>query len=328
MTLPALPSLSSLLKSREVEDPVNLYVHRPLAYSFVKLFYHTSLTPNGITLLATIVGVSAGACWIVGTPGMMVLGGILLWSSAILDGADGIMARAKGIQSQFGRALDGTSDMVVAAATVIAAVHNLWVRHHNPTFIALSVPIIVLTVLHLNLYDFYKESFLRMTRPERGGEGEDVAELEERVRSLNPQRTAWLERFAMGQVFLPFMQLQQRLIARTNPAANREGMHFVRNEATANIYRQHNTGPMRLWSLISLAPHSYLMAIFGMLDRIDAYMWIRLVVMNAVFIIVLAWQRRSTERTMRELAVLGYAPQPLGHNAANGELAASSSQAR
>ena len=37
----------------------------------------------------------------------MIAAGALLWTAAILDGADGILARAKGQASQFGRALDG-----------------------------------------------------------------------------------------------------------------------------------------------------------------------------------------------------------------------------
>ena len=51
----------------------------------------------------------------------MVWGGALLWISAIMDGADGILARAKNMQSAFGRALDGTADMVVGLSTSATA---------------------------------------------------------------------------------------------------------------------------------------------------------------------------------------------------------------
>ena len=50
-----------MLKSREVEDPVNLWVHRPLAYLFVAAIYRTSITPNQITFLALTVGTVAKA---------------------------------------------------------------------------------------------------------------------------------------------------------------------------------------------------------------------------------------------------------------------------
>ena len=42
----ALPPFDALLKSRDVEDPVNLWVHRPLAYAFVAMIYRTRITPH------------------------------------------------------------------------------------------------------------------------------------------------------------------------------------------------------------------------------------------------------------------------------------------
>ena len=113
-----LPPFETVLKSREVEDPVNLWVHRPLAYAIVALIYRTPITPNQITFLALLVGAFAGALFLVGTKTAMLLGGICLWSSAILDGADGILARAKRLFSDVGRAIDGPADGVVGADRV------------------------------------------------------------------------------------------------------------------------------------------------------------------------------------------------------------------
>ena len=115
MAAPKLPAFASLLKSREVEDPVNLWLHRPLAYGFVALVYRSAITPNQITLLAMVVGIAAAACFIEGSGAAMLWGGVLLWTSAILDGADGILARAQRKFSELGRALDGTADVVVAS---------------------------------------------------------------------------------------------------------------------------------------------------------------------------------------------------------------------
>jgi phosphatidylglycerophosphate synthase len=312
MSQPALPPLKSLLKSREVEDPVNLYVHRPLAYAFCWAVFRTPITPNQVTFLALLVGLAAGAMWVWGAPGAMIAGGVLLWASAILDGADGILARAKNMQSDFGRALDGSADMIVAVATVLPALYHVFLQvDFNPIYVVGAPAAILLTVFHLFAYDFYKESYLRMTRPNGGGEGEDVQAVEAKLEAGRAEMGP-ITRLAVTQVLIPVMRSQTRIVSLTNPLALREGRRFVHNEETARIYRAHNAGPMRLWAVISLAPHSYLMAICGMADRLDIYFWLRLVGMNVVFAIVLLWQRRATERTMRELADIGAQPQPLG----------------
>lgn len=306
----ALPPFASLLKSRDVEDPVNVYVHRPLAYGFVWLTHRTSLTPNQITAMAMAVGIAAGGMWIWGTPLGMVAGGILLWASGILDGADGIMARAKNAQSEFGRALDGAADAVVAICTVFPAVYHLWVKDQDITQVMLMVPAIMGALLHIYAYDFYKESYLRQTRLDRGGEGKDVSEIAERYERLKREGAPWHVK-ASVKAMLDMQLNQERFVQLTNPQALREGRHFVRNTDTARIYRENNLGPMRLWAFISLCPHTYLMAICAMFDRLDVYLWIRLGLMNVVFFVVVAWQRRATDRTMEELSEIGATPGPL-----------------
>lgn len=303
---PTLPPFRSLLKSTEVEDPVNICVHRPLAYAFVWSVFRTPLTPNGVTLLAIIAGLASGAFFLFGTSTAMVAAGALLWTAAILDGADGILARAKNQASQFGRALDGAADVIVAVATVFPAFAHLWFKEQNTTHLWLMGPAIGLTAVHLWLYDFYKENYLRRTRLDRGGEGEDpeqVARLVERAKEKGA-----ITHFAVKHVLLPYVQTQQKIIRLLDPLAVVGRNDVERTEETAEIYRKHNQGPMRLWAIVSLAPHSYLMAICAMFDRLDVYLYVRLFAMNAVFLVAAVWQRRATRATVEDLAAVGALP--------------------
>ena len=295
-----LPPFSSVLKSRDVEDPVNLWLHRPLAYGFVAATFRTPITPNQITLLAMLVGLVAGALWLYGTPSAMVMGGILVWTSAILDGADGIMARAKNMFSDFGRALDGTADAVVAACTVLPGFAHLWWKEQNPLHLVLAVPAIFSAVLHLYFYDYYKESYLAIVNGK--SDGNEVDAVKELAESAKEQGRSAVERFAMSQMMLPMMVNQQRLMNLTNPDAKTLRATPASPEMI-EVFRRNNSWVMKGWSIISLAPHSYLVAICGMLDRLDLYLWIRLVFMNAVFALLLIAQRRATKKTFHAWSV-------------------------
>lgn len=303
-----LPPFHTVLKSREVEDPINLWVHRPLAYAFVALIFRTPLTPNQVTVLATITGFVAAACWFIGTPALMIAGGIILWASAILDGADGILARAKKLHSQFGRALDGSMDMVVAIVSVTAAFFHIYVQQGNIWHLILAVPAIGLTLPHIYLYDYYKESYLRMTRLGRGGEGQDVTYVRKWAADLERDKAPFFYRFLVGNLLLAVVSGEAGLVRRLNPDALREGLTYDVTAETAAIYRKHNYAPMQLWNVISLAPHTYIMAICGMIDRLDYYLWIRLIFMNVVFVVVSVWQRSATRKTNRELLERGLGP--------------------
>ncbi len=307
MSTPRLPAFSSVLKSRDVEDPVNLWVHRPLAYAFVALVYRTPITPNQITLLALLVGLTAGALWFHGTESAMLWGGILLWTSAILDGADGILARAKQLFTELGRALDGTADSVVALVTVSAAFFHVWQSARDPLHLWLMPIAIATAVVHIELYDYYKESYLQRTNPEWSGHPERLAEVEGRLPKLFERGAPWTS-IAATHMYIGLVRAQTRVVALTNPSGAREHLTFPVDEETCAIYRKHNRGPMRAWAMISLAPHSYLMSICGMVDRLDIYLWIRVLLANAIFVWVMVWQRAASRKTLEDLTQKGLAP--------------------
>lgn len=307
LSAPRLPPFKSVLKSREVEDPINLWFNRPLAYAFVALVYRTPLTPNQVTVLSIVVGAAAAACWWVGSPSAMLWGGVLVWASAILDGADGILARAKQQFSDLGRALDGSADLVVALLVALAASRHLWVKHHSLLLLALVVPIVVTTVMQIHLYDYYKESFLLRTRPDWNGVPERIADVRARIAGLESSRAPWVHRRVM-RLYLDLIVGQTRIVSLIDPAGSRESLTFrVSPQSTAD-YRRFNLGPLRVWTALSLAPHSYLFAIFGMFDRLDLYLWLRLIGGNSLFVLAIAWQRYASARTRAALDDAGLTP--------------------
>jgi phosphatidylglycerophosphate synthase len=304
-----LPAFESLLKSRDVEDPINLWVHRPLAYGFVALVYRTRITPNQVTLLATLVGLAAGACFIAGSRSAMVWGGVLLWTSAILDGADGILARVQNSGSPLGRAIDGTADAVVAVGTVLPAFYHLWVTGYGLRLAWIAPLAIGTAILHIHLYDFYKESYLMMTNPRWSGRPERISDVEALLARAKAEHAS-LPVLVSCHMYVGLVTAQARIVRLTNRWANREPFDFRVSDESVELYRRHNRGPMKLWALISLAPHSYSMAICAMLDRLDIYLLLRLGVCNFLFAIVMLWQRRASRRTREELEASGLGPVP------------------
>ena len=73
----------------------------------------TSLTPNQITLLGLLIGLSAGWFFSLGNYLGGLFGGILLAGTAIWDCCDGDVARLKFMESDFGETLDTTCDNII-----------------------------------------------------------------------------------------------------------------------------------------------------------------------------------------------------------------------
>ncbi|MFZ0369357.1 MAG: CDP-alcohol phosphatidyltransferase family protein [Halobacillus sp.] len=73
-------------------------------------------TPNQITILALIVGLSTSLLYLSGYP---IMGVIVLWVSGFLDAVDGTMARHTK-SSPFGTVMDVTFDRIVEVVMIVA----------------------------------------------------------------------------------------------------------------------------------------------------------------------------------------------------------------
>ena len=217
-----------------------------------------------------------------------------------MDGADGILARAKKMSSAFGRALDGVADMVVGFSTSAAGiVHIMMHDSYPPSLLVIGgIAGIVCTVFQLNLYDAYKELFLRATRVGTGGESHSAAEIAEVTKTAEVRQGAWYTRLSMD-FYADYLGKQERFTRRTNPWGSRLlQARWPVSDESAETYRRNNRLPMALWMSIRLAPHSYLFAIAGMLDMLMPYIVLRLTLVNGVAALALLLQRRASRATV------------------------------
>lgn len=87
-----------------------------LAHALVRPLYDTRVTPNHLTTAGLLVGLGGALCFALG--GRAASWGALLYCvSALLDHADGELARATGRTSAAGQLYDRGADLVVKIAT-------------------------------------------------------------------------------------------------------------------------------------------------------------------------------------------------------------------
>lgn len=131
---------------------VERYINRPLASLIVRAIYKTAITPNGLTYFSFLVGL-VGAYFISrGTYQDFVLGGILTQLSAIIDCADGQLARAKDMCSKFGSYLDLFLDRITDFALILGASVGCYRYWDDTNLLMLGLLGSGLYLLQINLY--------------------------------------------------------------------------------------------------------------------------------------------------------------------------------
>lgn len=107
---------------RALENPrdgyVDRFVYRRWSRPATRLLLRTSLTPNQVTIIGTLVGMIGGIVLAWPTWMAIVIGVVCLIVSGVLDCCDGELARLRFTESSIGHALDVTGDTLVSVALV------------------------------------------------------------------------------------------------------------------------------------------------------------------------------------------------------------------
>ena len=295
------------LKPLEVEEPIDVWLHRPLAYVLAKVLYPTAISPNLVTLASIVFGVAGGVCLFSNFAGHMQLGGLLIFMSAVWDCADGQLARMRKTSSAFGRMLDGVADLVVSVAAVGGAMYVVWSKFNDPWWqglvaLALCVGTAVTGSFHTGLYDHYKNVFLRMTKAScQEAEDYDAALLRFEQRK---NESGFLAKVAW-RPYLFYVRNQESVARRFDAQAEMRLSRLpVFNSRNAAIYSKHAEPAMRVWKTwFGFGSLVFGIALFSALDALEWYMLGRLVVLNAVFFLYLRpRQQEATRRAFREIA--------------------------
>ncbi|HEX8750520.1 MAG TPA: CDP-alcohol phosphatidyltransferase family protein [Nitrospira sp.] len=107
--------LFSSLKG-EFEGFIDRYFNRKLSWWCTRIFVALGLSPNAITVVATVVGLLAAVIFGLGTYAAGIAAALLFQLAAVIDCSDGEVARLTFTESPFGAWLDIAMDNVVHMA--------------------------------------------------------------------------------------------------------------------------------------------------------------------------------------------------------------------
>jgi len=102
----------------DLVEPVNRYIQDPIAKQIVCYLKNTPITPNQVTYFSVLVGFASGFAFSFASPAALILGGVLLEFTLVLDCVDGQLARAKGMASEWGRLIDGIAGYFAYLAVI------------------------------------------------------------------------------------------------------------------------------------------------------------------------------------------------------------------
>jgi hypothetical protein len=274
------------LKAIEVEELLDLIFFRPLAFVFVLAVYRTSLTPNAVTVLATIVGVAAAIWMGIGSQPALVTAALLLILYDVLDCSDGMLARLQQTGSRIGRILDGAADYVVTVA-FYAGIGVGFASHSATPAAAWALTIVagLSNALHSGLVDFYRNRYLDYKLQRVSVLGDDLEEFRQEYQALRKEKGRVGEKILLW-IYLQYSALQGLAVPRRARAAGAA-------EIPAGTYLQKNRRLMRWWTFLGPTTELTLLILGCLAGRIEIFLWVIVICGNGLALVLKILQDRS-----------------------------------
>lgn len=149
--------LKNLNKSED--GIVSKIINRKISIFISKYLVKTGLTPNQISILNLMIGISSALLFAKGSFPWIFIGGILAQITSITDGCDGEIARLKFLSSKFGAWLDDVFDRYIDMLIVIGMAYGYWVISQN----SLVWPITAFAVMGLAFLSYLPAKYRDIT---------------------------------------------------------------------------------------------------------------------------------------------------------------------
>lgn len=262
------------LKLVEVEEILDLYLYRPLAFVLVKAIYRTNITPNQVTVFSLFVGVLAGVAFGFGSRAAVITGALLYALCIVLDCADGQLARLKKNGTRLGRILDGLIDYVVSVALYLGLGLGFASKSEHPAVLWLVLAATgASNIFHSVTLDYYRSRFLDYVQgPGSRTEEDDYRSFKKELDVLRTQKGKSFTKTAI-KIYLRYLNFQKKMTFQREETASRK--KFDREE-----FSRRNRAAMRGWTFLGSSTGGTLLIVSTLIGRIDFLFWGLIVVGN------------------------------------------------
>lgn len=244
------------LKHIIFDETLTLYILRPIAFIFVKLFYKTKITPNQVSLMSIIIGMISGYFFSRGTHTSFIIAGILYFTCLVFDCVDGMIARLKKSGTAVGRIIDGFADYIVGIFVYV----GLGIGFDKMGGLGYFLPhwwILVISavshIFHSMIVDYYRVEFMAHGLGKVTSTWDENKKFALELENIKYKKGKLLEKILIA-VYLGYSKLQ---LFKMNEKEN----------YNRKAYYHSNKLMIKLWFWIGPTAHVFVLIIAAFLNR-------------------------------------------------------------
>ncbi len=282
-------------KSRDVEEVIDIWFYRPIGYRIALVAKRFGLTPNGVTVIGILIGVTAGHFFFYDRFSLNAIGMGMWFLSNMFDSADGQLARMTGRSTQFGRILDGMGGNFV----FFSMYAHLCFRYALGDGLigwwvfALGLAAGASHSMQSSMADYYRNAFLRFVT--RKGKGE--LDRSDAVR-IEYNKLSWMRNFfkkAFYRIYLSYTIQQEAFSPNFQKLRDtiETTIGAVAPDEVASRYRQLNKPLLKYYNYMTINGRVLTLFAFIAIGYPELFFVAELTLMNLLLWIILRKQEKN-----------------------------------
>ncbi len=283
-------------KPTETEEFLGLHVFRPIASKLVQLISKTFITPNQLTWLSLFFAMLSAYFLIISDIYIFtLLSAMMLFISNVFDNSDGQLARLRGIDSIFGRMLDGFVDNLSTVCIYVAMAYILTDSYGLIIWLITLIAGISHSIQCSSL-DYYRNEYIDVVSKNFRGEKASSQDVQKMINSLDKKSNTWFNRLLLW-IDVGYTQYQETVHKKFFQFRNQ---YQIPNSYVDN-YKKKNLPLLKLWALMGQSTHLSLIIFFILIESVEYYLFLEIIALNLFLIVLKIFQNRVVTQMQKDL---------------------------
>lgn len=178
-------NIKSTYKSEDTEEFLDKLFYRPVGYGLAVISRWLGFTPNVVTFISIIFGVTAGHLFFYPNAKINLIGVFLLIFAEALDAADGQLARMTNIHSRYGKIFDGVAGNLMFISIYLHLCARFVIEGGTPWIFGIAIVSGMSHSFQSAMSEYYRNFYLFFTTGKNIGGIDELEDVQKTYKTLS-----------------------------------------------------------------------------------------------------------------------------------------------
>jgi hypothetical protein len=295
-----LSPIESTYKSKDTEEVIDRIFFRPAGYGVAVISAKLKITPNALTIISIILGVTAGHLYYYASIPINLLGILIFIIADVLDSADGQLARITNNTSKTGRIFDGVATNLISISIYMHLILRSLDSEIGWWMFLIAAIAGASHVMQAATVDFYRHAYLYIVCGKEKSDLDSSKDIQEQIKNLS-WKGNYIDKFFLI-VYLDYTRRQEFVSRKFLELLNyiKENYETI-PEWLSTEYRASFKKMNKYYNFLTVNSRTIAVAVAILVNIPVLYFLFEIFVLNSVAIFVWITQTKKSQALLNKI---------------------------